>query len=253
MCLIAWNWQPGSATPLLLIANRDEFYARPTAALHAWPETGILAGRDLQAGGTWLGVSRSGRLAALTNHRDATRQRDEAPSRGELVSGFLSSNLSAGAYLKALSQSVADYNPFNLLVYDGSSLLGLESHHARIVTMKPGVGAVSNANFQTPWPKLTRLTAGLQQLVSHGQPDDAQLLTLLQNPQPASDADLPQTGLPLPLERVLSAIFIASANYGTRASSVVRFEADRMSLLEQGFDAAGPIHTLTLTANRQAD
>ncbi|MGB4360081.1 MAG: NRDE family protein, partial [Rhodoferax sp.] len=107
MCLIAWNWQPKSPNPLLLIANRDEFYARPTAPLHWWPDGNILAGRDLQAGGTWLGISRTGRLAALTNHRDLAKQRDNAPSRGELVSGFLQTDSSAGDYLDALAGRTA--------------------------------------------------------------------------------------------------------------------------------------------------
>lgn len=107
MCLIAWNWQPASHTPLLLIANRDEFYARPTAALHWWNEAAILAGRDLQAGGTWLGISRSGRLAALTNYRDPAAMRPDAPSRGELVSAYLQTDASAMEYLTELAGRTA--------------------------------------------------------------------------------------------------------------------------------------------------
>ena len=243
MCLIAWNWKPGSATPLLLIANRDEFYARPTAALHEWTDTDILAGRDLQAGGTWLGVSRSGRLAALTNHRDPTLQRADAPSRGKLVTGFLSSNLSAEAYLKALSQQAADYNPFNLLVFDGTHLMGLESRHARVLSLPTGVGAVSNADFQTPWPKLNALTNCLQQQIDVGHPSDAELLALLQDRLIAADDHLPTTGVPLLLERALSAAFVALPDYGTRASSVVRVGSGGIEFMEQGFDADGPMQT----------
>lgn len=243
MCLIAWHWQPGSASPLLLVANRDEFYARPTLPLHAWQDADILAGRDLQAGGTWLGVSRSGRLAALTNHRDPQNQRDQAPSRGELVSGFLSSADSAEDYLNALRARAKDYNPFNLLVYDGRQLLGLESRHARIVPMAAGVGAVSNADFSTPWPKLVELTSCLQQHVASGQPNTDKLLALLQNRRIAADQELPQTGVPLPLERALSAAFVHLPGYGTRCSSVVRLGADGIEFVEQGFDANGPTHT----------
>ncbi|HPW82765.1 MAG TPA: NRDE family protein, partial [Rhodoferax sp.] len=123
MCLIAWSWQPASATPLLLLSNRDEFYHRPALPLHWWePAPGgveILAGRDLQAGGTWLGVSRSGRLAAITNYRTPVPARDNTPSRGELVAGFLQGSQSAMEYLQALSDRAQDYNPFNLLVFDG--------------------------------------------------------------------------------------------------------------------------------------
>jgi uncharacterized protein with NRDE domain len=247
MCLIAWNWQPESPTPLLLIANRDEFYARPTAPLHWWQDAPILAGRDLQAGGTWLGISRSGRLAALTNHRDPAKQRADAPSRGELVSTFLQTDISAEDYLCALAELAADYNPFNLLVFDGARLMGLESRHAKVMAMQPGIGAVSNADFLTPWPKLSRLSGNLQTLLAQAHPSDAQLLTLLHNPTLAADADLPATGIPLALERALSSAFVALPDYGTRACSVVRFEQDSIQFLEQGFDASGVTHTEKIT------
>jgi len=252
MCLIAWNWQPGSPTPLLLIANRDEFYARPTLPLHGWQDAPIVAGRDLQAGGTWLGISRNGRLAALTNHRDPASLRTDAPSRGELVSAFLQADTRASDYLNALAGRADHYNPFNLLVFDGTQLMGLESRHARVITMPPGIGAVSNADFLTPWPKLTHLSASLQKLLAQAHPSDAQLLALLHNPRLAADADLPATGLPLELERALSAAFVALPDYGTRACSVVRFEADQVSFLEQGFDAKGVIHTEKITTQSPA-
>ena len=243
MCLIAWNWQPASPHPLLLIANRDEFYARPAAPLHWWDGGRILAGRDLQAGGTWLGVSRSGRLAALTNYRDPATLNSHAPSRGELVSGFLNSDMSAPDYLSALAGRAADYQPFNLLVFDGTHLMGLESRHARVFALAPGVGAVSNAHFHTAWPKLSQLKNGLQHLLAQGSPGDAELLSLLQNPSTAADADLPQTGIALELERVLSAAFIATPTYGTRACSVVRIGEAGINFLEQSFDAHGSIGT----------
>lgn len=252
MCLIAWNWQPASPTPLLLIANRDEYYARPTEPLAWWDDAPILAGRDLQAGGTWLGVSRSGRLAALTNHRNPTAMRPDAPSRGELVSGFLQSSLSAADYLNELAPRAASFNPFNLLVFDGQTLLGLESRHARRVTFAPGLGAVSNADFLTPWPKLTLLTNSLQALLVQTHPSDAQLLDLLHHRGQAADADLPATGIALELERVLSSAFIATPNYGTRACSVVRLGTDQVQFLEQSFDASGQIGTRQLSTALQA-
>lgn len=249
MCLIAWNWQPDSPKPLLLIANRDEFYARPTAPLQWWQDGGILAGRDLQAGGTWLGISRSGRLAALTNHRDPANVKTDAPSRGELVSAFLQADTSASDYLTELAGRADHYNPFNLLVFDGKHLMGLESRHARVITMQPGIGAVSNADFLTPWPKLAHLSGSLQKLLAQQHPSDAQLLALLHNPRLAADADLPATGIPLELERALSAAFVALPDYGTRACSVVRFEADSVTFLEQSFDANGStdIRQITVT------
>ncbi len=248
MCLIAWNWQPDSPNPLLLIANRDEYYARPTLPLHWWQDAPILAGRDLQAGGTWLGISRTGRLAALTNHRDPANVRIDTPSRGELVSAFLQTKACASDYLTGLADCATNYNPFNLLVFDGSELLGMESRHARVVTLQPGIGAVSNADFLTPWPKLTNLSGSLQKLLTLTHPSDAQLLALLHNPSLAADADLPATGIPLPLERALSAAFVALLDYGTRACSVVRFEKHQVQFLEQGFDAKGSIGTRQFTA-----
>ncbi|OQW90033.1 MAG: hypothetical protein BWK72_02050 [Rhodoferax ferrireducens] len=246
MCLIAWNWQPGVDSPLLLVANRDEFYARPTAALHWWPDAPILAGCDGQAGGTWLGVSRTGRLAALTNYRSPAMTRSDAPSRGELVSNFLRGNDTAGDYLRQLQGAAKQYNPFNLLVFDGATLLGLQSRDASLVTLQPGVGAVSNADFHTPWPKLNQLQRGLQEQLAQGAPGDAQLLALLHDRTPAADADLPSTGVPLELERALSAAFVAMPGYGTRASSVVRYVQGQISFLEHRFDAQGDAGTTAL-------
>ena len=246
MCLIAWNWQPASPTPLVLLANRDEFYARPARPLHWWEATDsaqtratVLAGKDLQAGGTWLGVSRSGRLAALTNYRAPLPARADTPSRGELVAAFLESEAEAEAYLQALAQRASDYNPFNLLVFDGERLLGLESRSARIVPMQTGIGAVSNADFHTPWPKLTQLTARLQAQVAQGTTDVPSLLGLLHDPTQAPDAALPRTGVPQELERALSATFIATPGYGTRACSVVQIHQHHAEFTEQSFDAGG--------------
>ena len=249
MCLIAWHWQPAHATtPLLLLANRDEFYARPTSALHWWPDAPVLAGRDEQAGGTWLGVNRRGQLAALTNYRDPLNHRADAPSRGALVTEFLAGNDSAQTYLDTLVGQCEDYNPFNLLVFDGEQLLGLESRHRRVVTIAPGIGAVSNADFSTPWPKLRGLQSGLRAAIASGDthaPQDAQLLALLHNDQRALDVDLPHTGLELSHERLLSAAFIKSPSYGTRACSIVRTSRDEVRFLEESFNASGRISSQT--------
>ncbi|MDZ7936883.1 MAG: NRDE family protein [Rhodoferax sp.] len=258
MCLIAWNWQPGSPTPLLLLGNRDEFYARPTAPLHHWPNAPILAGRDVQAGGTWLGVAQTQvglergakggnvRLAALTNYRSGEPVRQDAPSRGELVTNFLQSNLSSEDYLQTLQPLASTYNPFNFLVFDGHTLLGLESRGARIVTLQPGIGAVSNADFNTPWPKLRQLTSSLADCIARGEPEDEQLWPLLQSQTPAADADLPHTGVPPELERALSPIFIATPNYGTRSCSVVRVRAEEVRFSEQRFGPSGALGHTTL-------
>ncbi len=245
MCLIAWNWQPDRATPLLLVANRDEFYARPALPLHWWgrAENGaeVLAGKDLQGGGTWLGVSRGGRLAALTNYRSAEPLRTDTPSRGELVAAFLHSDMDAPTYLEQLARHCSDYNPFNLLVFDGHQLMGLESRSTSVLHKSPGVGAVSNADFQTPWPKLTQLKNRLQQQEDRAQTDVNRLLPLLHDRCIAPDASLPHTGVPQELERVLSATFIATPHYGTRACSVVAIHQTHVEFFEQSHGAQGLI------------
>ena len=243
MCLIAWNWQPNSATPLLLLANRDELYARPALPLHWWEPAAngaqILAGKDVQGGGTWLGISRTGRVAALTNFRSGTPQRTNTPSRGELVAAFLHSALSANAYLQQLAQHCGDYNAFNLLVFDGQQLMGLESRGCKVLTHAPGLGAVSNADFHTPWPKLTQLRSDLAMRAPNSFTDLRNLLPLLHNPSVAPDATLPNTGVPLALERVLSAAFIAMPGYGTRACSVLALHQSRAEFVEQTFGPHG--------------
>lgn len=239
MCLIAWNWQPASDTPLLLLGNRDEFYARPTRALHWWDDGVVLAGQDLQAGGTWLGVSRSGRLAALTNVRAPGGMREGTPSRGELVAEFLHEDSSAAEFLQLLAPRAQDYNPFNLLVFDGALLMGLHSSDAQPIALQPGIGAVSNASFDTPWPKLVQLKTRLSQQLHQNVTDDDALLALLHDNALVPDAALPHTGVPIELERGLSAAFIALPGYGTRASSLIRIGRGAISFTEQSFGEAG--------------
>ena len=243
MCLLVWNWQPASATPLLLLSNRDEFYDRPALPLHWWAADGdgpaVLAGKDLQAGGTWLGVNRSGRLAALTNYRTPVAARTNTPSRGALVANFLQGGMNAAAYLNTLRGTAQDYNPFNLLVYDGQQLMGLESRGAKVIAMKPGMDGVSNADFQTPWPKLTRLKSGLQQKLQRGDAAPESLLPLLYDRTLAPDSTLPNTGVPLELERALSAIFITTPGYGTRACSNVQVHQSHVKFTEESFGPAG--------------
>ena len=237
MCLIAWNWQPGQG--LLLLANRDEFYARPTQPLHRWPDAPVLAGKDLQGGGTWLGLGRGGRMAALTNVRDPRQFRADAPTRGALVADFLRSDVSARSYLEAVAPQAAAFNPFNLLLFDGNSLLGFESQGVQTRAFAAGVNGVSNARFNTPWPKLQRLTQALGQ---HGIPlvvEPHALLPLLTDAQTATDAQLPDTGVPLETERALSAAFIRMPGYGTRACSIVHIQGQQTHIWEQEFDENG--------------
>jgi uncharacterized protein with NRDE domain len=184
-------------------------------------------------------MSRTGRLAALTNFRSANPQRSDSPSRGELVAEFLQGTMDAAQYLRRLAPKAGDYNPFNLLVFDGEQLMGLESRNARVLRKQAGVGAVSNADFQTPWPKLVRLQQGLNARLESNPLSAENLLSLLHDATPAADASLPHTGVPIEWEKALSATFITTPGYGTRASSVVSVGQREVQFLEQSYNAQG--------------
>jgi uncharacterized protein with NRDE domain len=221
MCLILVAWRAHPRYSCVVAANRDEFFGRPTAEADWWPEdSGILAGRDLQAGGTWLGVSRSGRFAALTNYRDPASIRADAPSRGALVPGFLQSTAPTAAGLREIAERGAHCNPFNVLCSDGRTLGVYESTTGQGRLLEPGVYALSNHLLDTPWPKVTtaksRLAEALEEL-----PQSAGLLDLLRDAEPAVDEDLPRTGVSLELERMLSSAFVLGNDYGTRCSTIV--------------------------------
>ncbi|SHI23057.1 NRDE family protein [Ferrimonas marina] len=225
MCLTAFRWQPDSPIPLLLLANRDEFYQRPTEPTHQWTE-GIWAGRDSQAGGTWMGWGPGGRLALITNHR-RIGQAEGRVSRGLLVSEYLQSTLSAEAYLQQLQHHDDDYSGFNLLLWDRSGGYYYSNRQRQIQPLQPGLYGLSNDLLDTPWPKVTRLKNALaQQLVSSPQPSAEALLDLLLEPTQAEDSALPDTGLELAWERALSAIFIHTPSYGTRSSTLWQWQRD---------------------------
>ncbi|QBF24631.1 hypothetical protein EXN22_02620 [Pseudomonas tructae] len=238
MCLIVFAWRPGHARPLIVAANRDEFYARPTQALASWENApGVYAGRDLEAGGTWLGVGPAGRFAALTNIRDP-QQALGTRSRGELVAAFLQSELSVEAYLDQVASRSRQYSGFNLLVGDNRQLGYLNARQGTPRLLAEGVYGLSNAGLDTPWPKLLKARAGLQQHLADPQPQ--RLLELLGDNLQAADTELPETGVGLGTERLLSSVFIASQNYGTRASTVLIVEADgRRKLVERSFGPFG--------------
>jgi uncharacterized protein with NRDE domain len=239
MCLIAWNWTPGPQGSLLLLGNRDEYYARPALPVHWWDDGVVLAGKDLQAGGTWMGVSRHGRLAVLTNYRQSGISDPHKSSRGQLVTRFLQSDQDAASFLDAIALESNNFNPFNLLVYDGCNLRGLQSRDARLVSFEAGLGAVSNADFHTPWPKLERLRNGLAEQVRSSRTEAEQLWPLLHDRTPADDHTLPDTGIPGSLEKALSSIFIVHTGYGTRACSIVKMDGQGVEFREQSHGPQG--------------
>ncbi|MDH0304572.1 MULTISPECIES: NRDE family protein [unclassified Pseudomonas] len=238
MCLIVFAWRPGHALPLIVAANRDEFYARPTQALAAWDDApGVHAGRDLEAGGTWLGVGPQGRFAALTNIRDPG-QHQGPRSRGELVAAYLHGELGVEAYLDQVAGRSGQYSGFNLLVGDGRRLGYLHARSATPQVLAPGVYGLSNAGLDTPWPKLLKARAGLERLLE--TPEPQQLLALLSDGEPAAEAELPETGVGLATEKLLSSVFIASQNYGTRASTVLIVDDQgQRRMIERSFGPFG--------------
>lgn len=238
MCLIVLAWRPGHDLPLLVAANRDEFYARPTAALAEWPDTpGMIAGRDLQAGGTWLGIGPGGRFAALTNIRDP-RTVQGARSRGELPLRFLRSDLTPEDFLNSLCGEANDYSGFNLLVGDRQQLWHFNSQRGQAKALAPGIHGVSNADLDTPWPKLQRAKTALAGALQAA--DEQALFALLANTTRPDDVRLPNTGVNLDLERLLGSVFIASPTYGTRASTLLFTYADgTRRIIERSFGPEG--------------
>lgn len=237
MCLIVFAWQPGNHRVLRLAANRDEFYARPSAALGEWPDApGVFAGRDLQAGGTWLGLNAHGRFAALTNIRDP-QQKAGPRSRGGLVADYLLGQESAPAYLDRIMRDAAEYAGFNLLVGDARQLWHFNSREGRPRPLESGIYGLSNATLDTPWQKLLRARGALTERLDGGDED---LLEMLRDSHQPADHLLPDTGVGLATERLLSSMFIASATYGTRASTVLNLECNGdWSITERSFGAHG--------------
>ena len=243
MCLIGFVHQAHPHYPLILVANRDEFYARPTQSLHHW-DNGILAGKDRQMGGTWLGVHpEQQRWAAVTNYRDPNLKQDRPQSRGALVTHALLSQKSIPNYLHHLLTQVEDYAPFNLLVGDFKQAYYLSSVQQAVQIIVPGAHVLSNAHLDTPWPKVERLKTTLGRLNTRQPGWQDQLWQSLRNDQCASDAELPQTGVPIEWERAVSATHIETSDYGTRSSALITLNhAGCLVFREQSFDAQALVH-----------
>jgi uncharacterized protein with NRDE domain len=221
MCLILIAWKAREDLPLVIAANRDEWRARPTEPAHWWKsDPPILAGRDLQAGGTWMGVTRSARFAAVTNFRDPSDQRSTARSRGTLVTEFLFANSTPREFLEAVAGHTGEYNAFNLIVGDGQSLWGYGSRDGPPRAIEPGIHGLSNHVLDEPWPKVVRGRAAMTHALATGDPVPT-LFDFLSDRGHAQDHELPGTGVSVDWERRLSAALITGADYGTRASTVL--------------------------------
>ncbi len=235
MCLIVFSWKLLPQCPLLLAANRDEFLDRPTQAADWWQDhPDVYAGRDLKAGGTWLGIDRNARFAALTNIRNGHAPKQDKRSRGELVANFLKQDIDPAAYLELVRETGSEYNGFNLVFGDANAMYWISNEDkASFRQLEPGIYGLSNGSLDTPWPKVVRAKAQFASLMCVGAPDDA-YFEMLADTTRAADSRLPDTGMSLEWERLLSQICIESETYGTRASAIVRvFDGGKAELKER--------------------
>ncbi len=242
MCLLVLAWQTHPRYRLLVAANRDEFHDRPSAPLGWWADDPrILAGRDLRGSGTWMGAARSGSYGIVTNFRELERPAPDAPSRGDLVTRFLTGTASPQDYLDDLHQHATRYAGFNLLL-GGPRSLHYYSNRGGFEArpLQPGIHGLSNHWLDSPWPKLLRTRRGLSERIAADDVTPAALFALLADRRPADPDETPDTGLPAEWERALSSPFVVHERYGTRCSTVLLVEPDgRTTMCERRFDEAG--------------
>lgn len=242
MCTIVFSYRQHPEYPLLLAANRDEFYARPTQALGYWPEhPSVLAGMDLREGGAWMGISRTGRFAAITNFREPEGLLKAPRSRGELVAGFLRSNTPPEDFLSRITSRGHLYGGFNLLVGDASGLWYLSNRHPDPMPtcLQPGLYGLSNQLLDSPWFKVETGKQALARIVA-ARPSTVSLLDIMADRTRAPERLLPRTGVSRRLEQMLSSRFIRSPMYGTRASTALMIGSQGQVLIsEQSFGRMG--------------
>jgi uncharacterized protein with NRDE domain len=239
MCIMAFAWLAGKHK-LVVAANRDEFYRRPTKAAAFWDDNQTLGGVDLEHGGSWLLIDRRGRFAALTNYRDPALLKDGAPSRGSIVRNYVKGNQPPRVFYENHLAQTNRYNGFNLLMLDRDRLCYYSNVSATFTELRPGVYGLSNHLLDTPWPKTLRIKAGLQQLIDNQTVSHTALLDLLADNMQAADAALPNTGITEALEKSLSSIFISLDDYGTRCSTALTIsERDQVAFTEVTYDSSG--------------
>jgi uncharacterized protein with NRDE domain len=241
MCLLVFALRAHPDYSLILAGNRDERHARAAAPAAFWPEAPqLLAGRDLEAGGTWLGVTAGGRYAVITNYRDGLDPPKAPRSRGELTTGFLTGDLSAADYLHEVQQRAREYGAFGLLCGDRESLHYYSNRGGGPAEVEPGIHGLSNHLLDTPWPKVRSAATRMKLLLETGAVTGEALFRLLADRTPAADDTLPDTGIGLERERLASATFMVDPDYGTRCSTLLLLHRDGgIQFAERRFDAAG--------------
>ena len=242
MCLLVFQYDEHPDYSLVFGGNRDEFYERPTVPATFWDDAPhVLAGRDLKAGGTWMGITRHGHWGVVTNIRDRHPHRDDARSRGALVADYLREEPAPRAYLERIAAEADRYNGFNLLLGTPTSLYYLSNREGTVQPVEAGLHGLSNDHLDTPWPKVKRAKRGFQARSRGGDVSPEDLLDLLDDRRPAPDDQLPDTGFGTERERMLSPIFIDGEQYGTRASTVLLIGRDgTVTYVERPFDHGEP-------------
>jgi uncharacterized protein with NRDE domain len=244
MCILFIAIGQHSDYPLIITANRDEYFARASDPMHYWPDhPEILAGRDRQAGGTWLGVNQQGRFAAVTNYRSSAKLNSDARSRGELVTRFLNSGTNRQE-LDEFNQFLASenhyYNPFNLIYGDQKSLFAWSHTEANWYTLKPGFHSVSNGPIDQHWPKMSR---GVEKLTGYIRASDViepdRLLQIMHDTTQANVSQVPETGIDTSREQQLSSIFVRGTDYGTRTTTLLLFSSSQIELTEYNYGSDG--------------
>lgn len=238
MCLLVFQYDQHPIYSLVFAGNRDEFYGRPTAPASFWDDAPhVLAGQDLKAGGTWMGVTRNGHWGVVTNIRDQHPRKEDAPSRGTLVADYLRDEPAPKPYFDHIAAEADRYNGFNLLLGTPTSLYYLTNREATVQALESGLYGLSNDRLNTPWPKVQRAKAALEDRLKADQVSPETLLDLLDDRRPAPDDRLPETGFGQERERMLSSIFIDGADYGTRASTVLLIDrAGTVTFVERSFE-----------------
>lgn len=242
MCLILFAYKARPDSRFIVAANRDEFFSRPTAPMDFWHDnSSILAGRDLKKGGTWLGINKNGKFAVLTNYRDPASNKNNPPSRGQIIKDYLASDKNADDFLAQLQKEADSFNGFNIVLSDGEFLFWFSNKKGKPKQLTPGIYGLSNHLLNTPWPKIRKGTRALKKIIvnkKHLSVDD--LFHILESREIPDDSELPHTGVDLKWERILAPIFVESPGYGTRSSSVMIINQNGHTLIsERSFNEKG--------------
>ena len=238
MCLLLISYKSHPAYNLIIAANRDEFYNRLALSANYWEEDrNILAGKDLLAGGTWLGITKNGRFAAITNYRDMSQTDSFTTTRGNLTKEFLSSEISPELYGDKISGNAAEYNGYNLIFGDARALFYFSNRSGNLIKLTPGIYGLSNHLLDTPWPKVRKSKTSFKKILNEENISEEELFKILSDTSVPSDESLPDTGLSLDIERAVSPIFVETPLYGTRSSTVIFWnKRDEIKFIEKSLD-----------------